>query len=155
MVEKSYKFNKLQEAWLKDLETTRAKQGPGYLHSTSGWCCLGRACYVAGLEGKETSYGLYEFGPEKFFSGLPYSLRVKLKLKTTYGDPKDIDMFKGLYILNDDGYSFKEIAKILRENPEDAEQTLEDIFAPVAGSLPALVDRHVVLTKQVANLSIA
>lgn len=44
--------DELIDAWIKDLRTTKEKQGKSKLHSNYGFCCLGRLCVVAGLEGK-------------------------------------------------------------------------------------------------------
>jgi len=126
-----------QEGWLNDLEKTRAKQGTGALHNTSGWCCLGRACKVAGItpqivgiNNRISVYTRIGCGDEValLFDGhrtdLPSSVFRKLHLRSNMGLIKDAENYpelKGnttLTDLNDMlGWTFKQIARWIRKNP--------------------------------------
>lgn len=108
-------FTKLQEAWLHDLETTKAKQGNNYLRSRTGWCCLGRACKVMGMKGIRKFPGEYKKPYFEFngnISQLNSETRCVLNL-SDYG-------MSALITLNDrDRKPFKQIAAIMRQSPQD------------------------------------
>lgn len=108
------KFTKLQEAWLHDLETTKAKQGTGYLRSRVGWCCLGRACKVMGMKGIRKFPGEYE-KPYFEFNG---------NITTLNSETMDVLNLNAsgmgyLIALNDAMKPFKQIAAIMRQSPQD------------------------------------
>jgi hypothetical protein len=111
-----YQFNEYQEAWLRDLETTTAKQGPGFLRieydGVVAYCCLGRA--EVAVDGHE---------PEATSVHLTRDLSDKLKLRTTWGHlfgpvTKNTRVFHSLDAMNDSGdWTFAEIAEFIRANP--------------------------------------
>jgi len=117
-----FRYTKKQEAWLQDLEKTRAKQTGGYLHDANGWCCLGRACKVLGVPSKNVSSmgaPMYEFGGEDSLA--PPSVVKALRLRDDQGalavHTSEGDRY--LTELNDTGWTFKQIAKYIRENPRN------------------------------------
>lgn len=125
-----YPFNADQLAWLHDLETTTEPQCTGYLYSTGtdmpyGFCCLGRACAVLGLDPKDQgSYCTYD-GCDCL---IPPSAMSKLRLVGDGGDFRvDADEGSGsLTEMNDDGWSFKQIAAYIRANPWNVFRDPED-----------------------------
>jgi len=130
-------FTPDQEAWLNDLEKTRAKQGNFQLRGPSGWCCLGRACKLAGITprkvGVNEDTGLYTLinkGDENAFLfdecriRLPISVVDKLHLRGDMGLIKGANNYPELgghttlADLNDwHGWTFKQIARWIRKNP--------------------------------------
>ena len=99
---------KWADAWIKDLETTKAGQAIGGLRDGKNkYCCLGRLCIVAGLKyNKNTGY-------DGEFFGLPDSVMELTGMRDSYGSYDDDEM--SLSGLNDDGKSFKDIAKVIKE----------------------------------------
>jgi hypothetical protein len=134
---KNFKYTPDQEAWLRDLETTRAKQGANRLLNTSGWCCLGRACKLAGIipkkVGMKDDTGVYtpiNKGDENVFlfdecrTGLPISVFRNLHLRGDMGliegaeNYPELGGHTTLADLNDIlGWTFKQIARWIRKNP--------------------------------------
>lgn len=113
----------LQSKWIEALESSKYLQGEGYLCSKgteedSGdrYCCLGVACEVIGVEKKDVPGGCYEY--QGYRGQLTSDLRDKIGLASGMG-AKIGDEAKSLAIMNDDGTTFAEIARILRENPGD------------------------------------
>ena len=104
----AYKFNQYQEAWLKDLETTKAKQCAGYLTDKGGYCCLGRA-YVA--NGGIVVACEYE-GHHRVLG--PIMIK-NLKLRDEVGSFGESCLAS---LNDDDGLSFKEIATFIRANAD-------------------------------------
>jgi hypothetical protein len=105
-----------QEAWLKALESGEFNQTNGLLDDGNGcYCCLGVAAKVSGL--------CEEYGkiPGASLTGHP-KVMDWLRLREGYGSPNKYDHVKGvvsLTSLNDSHHlSFKEIAQIIRANPE-------------------------------------
>jgi len=119
----TYEFNADQIEWLHDLETTTEPQITGSLWSPVGWCCLGRACAALSVPfervGTKRRY-------EGATYGLPASVVTRLRLRSDIGDitygvaVKDsVDLCEDLASLNDyAGWTFREIAKFIRENPD-------------------------------------
>ena len=117
-----FRFTKKQEAWLQDLEKTRARQTEGYLHDEDGWCCLGRACKVLGVPSTSVNAmgtSAYEFGGEDTVA--PPSVVKALRLRDDQGGllEETPDGYICLTALNDLGWTFKQIAKYIRENPRN------------------------------------
>jgi hypothetical protein len=116
-----YPYNADQLAWLHDLETTEEPQCTEHLHSTGtdmayGFCCLGRACIVLGVQ--ETD----DEGPYVEYDGDPQILTEptikRLRLRGTNGDFRvPDDGASCLTDMNDKGKSFKQIAAYIRTNP--------------------------------------
>ena len=119
-------FTADQDNWLNDLEKTQAKQGTGALHGPSGWCCLGRACKVAGIIPTRTDHTrrstVVNF--DGYSTELPPSLVHKLNLRSNTGGIEGAENYPEimdsttLASLNDMlGWTFKQIARWIRKNP--------------------------------------
>lgn len=117
---KKQKLGPNQLKWVRDLETTKARQTTGVLHNSQGYCCLGRACVVMGVKGVgEGPKGSRQYSYKEAITCLPDPVKMKLAMRDDCGCPLDIAKFSALSVLNDDKkYTFKEIAKVLRKNPE-------------------------------------
>ena len=126
MARKKFKLGPRQEAWLKDLETTRARQIKGALaRKSGGFCCLGRACVVARKLGENISVSEESIDgkPVLAYDGEASVLTDRLKnffgLRDKTGTPKSADPSNEcLTVLNDAGISFKDIAAKVRSRPE-------------------------------------
>lgn len=127
MNEKPYEYNKYQEKWLHDLETTKAKQCKNLLREVDGgtpsYCCLGRAFEANGY--KTNAHNAYEVW---FFEELSPKLRDKLRLHSTTGGiirenvgqeyKEEGRFYRSLAVMNDaSSKTFKEIAEFIRANP--------------------------------------
>lgn len=101
-----------QELWLQALESGKYKQGQRYLKNGDKYCCLGVACEIFGAE-KSPVTGEFVFSN----SILPPEIVETLGLYSDIGNSCNKNDLS-LAGLNDEGKSFKEIARIIRENPE-------------------------------------
>ena len=123
----NFNYTPDQEAWLQDLEKTRAKQTEGYLHNSEGWCCLGRACKVLDIDTNrhvpttqvtEWSNKFWEFDGEG--QELPPKAVKALRLRDNTGTfLRQYNGYRGLTYMNDNGWSFKRIAAYIRANPKN------------------------------------
>jgi hypothetical protein len=105
-----------QEAWLQALEGDEFKQTKGVLQRGDNFCCLGVGCVVAERAGVPvTRTNLGKLIGANLVSQA--AVCVWLGLKHVIGASIDPGR-KTLVKLNDSGVSFKEIAQIIRENPE-------------------------------------
>lgn len=109
----------IAEQWADALESGKYQQGfDGYLRRGDNWCCLGVLCDVVG----SPSHDVYENGRFYFGNGpverdavhLPKSVMELCELKSV--SPKIGHQY--LTNTNDNGASFKVIAKLIRENWE-------------------------------------
>ena len=103
------KFTPLQEAWLKALESGKHRQGNGYLRCDGGFCCLGLATHL--VDENHPSLAPQERDPYISVGEMSYD-----DINEKYNFIED-----DLTLLaekNDGGYSFEEIAKHIRANPE-------------------------------------
>jgi hypothetical protein len=107
-----------QEAWLQALESDEFKQTRGYLQVEDRFCCLGVGCVVAEKAGIRVQRTAGELDGGNL--GLYPKVRVWLGLRTADGHRKDSKTdLTALTWLNDDGKTFKEIAQIIKANPEE------------------------------------
>lgn len=109
----------LARRWAAALESGEYQQTSGRLRDKDGWCCLGVLCNlhaqehpeIAAQQEEPTEYcGKDEFPPElvwKDWAGMRGE-------DGEYVD--DLDDLRYLSGLNDDGVSFKEIAKVIRKH---------------------------------------
>lgn len=122
----AFKFTELQEQWLQLLETTELGQAKGVLRLGDSYCCLGLAAeFVLGLTpvrvDRYDKTTVYEF--DDMDRKLTAKGAAKLGLVSGGGSfsrnyPPPNTAWPSLDSLNDYGrYSFKEIAKLIRENP--------------------------------------
>lgn len=134
MTGENFPFTELQLAWLDALESGEYKQGEGCLRQevASGefeYCCLGVAAELMGGEW-ERDYHMepFKLKGSNLLSSLPYEMWLELKLYHNQGGVAagQSEARKSLAYLNDSGYSFKEIAALLRTNPEKYFSNLYD-----------------------------
>lgn len=142
MTDKPFEFGPLQTKWLEELESGKHAQAREILSCSSGMCCLGVAAKHV-LEIEPVRYTpedrqwehIQNTSPDddwaELFNGnemsLSRELADRLGLKSRDGDfLKDGLVFgeviilnnRSLVELNDNGATFQEIAKVIRENPE-------------------------------------
>jgi hypothetical protein len=112
---------KFKKQWIEALESGKYEQTNGCLQNLEGqYCCLGVACELTGVGNfieapfDEYEYALPEYNEnmykdEKIVGDgvMPVNLRRKIKL-TKRAQTR-------LYKMNDNGVSFKEIAKWIRK----------------------------------------
>lgn len=93
-----------REKWLQALETSTAKQGQGRLgDATQGFCCLGLGCHTIGIR-------------HLAMAGTSMEFTSRVGLRSDIGCPDD-EIKPSLVELNDEeGLTFAQIARILREN---------------------------------------
>ena len=126
--------------WMEALESDQYEQGRSYLKSIDNkFCCLGVFCEAMGI-----SPTLPETDPpemqqcyfyEEASCGLPYSIEKKYGFYGEFGETKEdaeaafddpVESEFALARLNDSGKTFKEIAAIIKENPEKFFKLEED-----------------------------
>lgn len=132
-----YKLNKYQEKWLQALESGEYAQCQGALMRPSkdtstndSFCCLGVAADVLG-EDRDT---IQKFNDLSRFGHVAASLRLRTSLgglkdciEVTANDGEPSDFLDALTELNDTAeWSFSQIAKYIRENPENVFLPQED-----------------------------
>lgn len=112
-VDKPTKANERSVRKLVDaLESGGYTQARGRLFDGTGHCCLGVACRVAGME-PELKAGEWRFGA---MSGtLPEPRRKALGLRNGAGIVFGSQPVTSLTGLNDDGATFKQIARFVRQ----------------------------------------
>lgn len=124
----SYTDNANVKKWVRALESGKYEQTIGELASTDGdFCCLGVACEVAIKNGvkltkKQKGHTIFY---DKQSGVLPTVVKKWLGLRTDSGSfktpeasyPENI-IEMDLTELNDNGDSFKEIAKVIKSNPK-------------------------------------
>lgn len=115
-------MNKNAKKWVKALESGEYEQGKLRLCTLGDkfdyFCCLGVACDLYVRE--KGSLKVTTENKTVYYDNEAHSLPIKvmdwLGLRTSYGD-FDNNM-KALARFNDSGYSFKEIAYIIKSEPE-------------------------------------
>jgi len=93
--------------WLDELKSTHHKQGRSALGDVEqGFCCLGLGCYILNID----------YNPNK---GTNTSFTQSVGLLDPGGMPKNNSQYVNLIHMNDlDKKSFKQIYKVIKENPE-------------------------------------
>ena len=108
------KLTEAQERWVVALESGEYDQTRGRLRDEDGFCCIGVACDLSGL-GKWVSCGgwwMYTDGRREERYGLPGIVRKRLSITCSAENM--------LPCMNDDdGATFAEIAKWIRENADE------------------------------------
>lgn len=135
----SFQFTKEQRWWIDALRSGKYKQGMGVLCglTTDGkkeYCCLGVLAdhFVSPNKVKFDSKAK-DYGYDQEFSYLPSNIKEALYLRSNAGEI-DIKLLKEewrlniqpfmdgtkatLAMLNDEGFTFTEIADLIEENPE-------------------------------------
>jgi len=108
-----------QLAWVEALESGKYDQATHGLGCSQGFCCLGVACEINNLERREDSSGDYRYFHGDMSNGayLPGHFHEELGLRNNTGSNVN-KIFRSLAQMNDEGRSFADIAKTLREKPE-------------------------------------
>lgn len=119
--EVNFKMNpEIKKEWIDALNSGEYKQGMVYLKRNNQFCCLGVLCDIYS---KKTGKGNWEpavtdYGVEKFTvgdkidtSGLPVSVREWSGVSGALGELKQ----RSLAMLNDEGMTFKDLAKVIEE----------------------------------------
>ena len=111
----------IREEWLQALESGAYKQTKDHLKKDNGFCCLGIACEVSKkelnlkIEEDDVKLGII------YYSGRSSTLPVRVIKYFGFRDDigkfdSMIDGYSSLAEMNDEGLSFKEIAKHVRGN---------------------------------------
>ena len=105
------------ELWLTTLEQHPERQTTGYLKkSNNKMCCLGQLCDLL-YEPNETQLlegDYYSYGEDENIEDLPEEVVEFMGFYGPYGELDNSTLAQ----LNDDGITWPEIAKFIRENPE-------------------------------------
>lgn len=109
----------VMKKWVKALHSGKFKQGADYLNNSDTHCCLGVLCEIAKEEGIEVnSKGSTILGDSL---GDQHHVQSWAGIKTAVGDlPQKVKDSDGdrthLAALNDQGKSFKQIARIIQKH---------------------------------------
>ncbi len=121
-------LNKKAMKWIDALESGEYKQCKGMLKEGTGFCCLGVACEIDDAVEWSEVHKRYIFDGESEFTELPEEYNKQLGLTSSFGESQGCILYKGeevieaesLLNLNDqEGFTFKQIARILRDTPEN------------------------------------
>ncbi len=126
----------VKEAWVKALRSGEYKQTKGFLKDDEGYCCLGVLCDVYDKQEVSLGESRWEVVPEH--KGLLYGEETVVKGHYRYQDqpeilPYDVKEWAGLKsrspsfvddtqvnktlaVLNDDGYTFNQIADVIEKH---------------------------------------
>jgi hypothetical protein len=119
----------IADKWIEALESGKYKQTKGALKDSKGHCCLGVLCELAVVENMATFISKRNIFDQYQYTSiddtndvkdgvLPKSVMDWAGMKTDYGYRGNNG--RDLFILNDDeGYSFIEIAEVIRKEYED------------------------------------
>ena len=116
------KLGPKQLRWVEALESGEFKQGNGFLkRNLDGellYCCLGVLNELEGFPSVCVSNGIFTFSLTNSAS-LDSTQMDRVMLYSNVGSfTESINGYSSLANMNDSGLSFKEIAKVIRENPE-------------------------------------
>jgi len=120
------KWKKTRKAWVKALRSENYTQGQSMLLTLGGeHCCLGVLCDVIGMKPRlkriRVTNGdmMYYFGNHCDFT--PYKAMQSVGLRSSDGswEPDDEeDQTPSLSHINDNGFSFNDIADIIESEPD-------------------------------------
>ncbi len=99
-----------KKAYLSD--RYRSKQGNDQLHDGENFCCLGVACDISGLGGWRGEY-YFVFNGDRRNDYLPHDVQEYYGILDQ--DPRIYSLARTLSELNDEGWSFAEIADLIEE----------------------------------------
>lgn len=118
--------NELTDRWADELDSGKYLQGTNRLCSKNFYCCLGVLCELAVAEGIVSKFNIgdmvsaqtYSYGTDhlnKSMIQLPHPVSEWLGVESP--DPAVMvdGELRSLIYLNDNGYSFKQIAGYIRE----------------------------------------
>ena len=112
---KKKRLTKPQRLWVKALEDGEYRQARGQLYRKGGFCCLGVACKLYNKE-KNKVLKYRKDGDLENFPEVRDWLGLRNESGSFSAGIEGVDALD-LVSLNDDGSSFKEIAKVIRANP--------------------------------------
>lgn len=122
---KKFKLGPIQKKWVRALRSGKYKQGDGQLVTTDdegkpvSYCCLGVLCDIAAKE-KITKMRLGDdlaIRYDRQISFLPLKVQKWAAVAELKGKFVDSDGdFGNLAQLNDDGCTFRDIAKVIEDN---------------------------------------
>jgi len=118
--------------WIEALESEQYPQTQRTMYNGEGFCCLGVLCDINGVEWKQDSTGDFGYSDGEFHRGFPGQSVMdwldvdlqKLRIPVTCLSPDQFDRLGSLgdhhprisvASLNDYGFSFTEIAALLRK----------------------------------------
>ncbi|MDE1971255.1 MAG: hypothetical protein KGI50_06815 [Patescibacteria group bacterium] len=106
----------IQKRWIDALRSGKYKKGKKFLCSHGHYCCLGVACVILGLEGKESVGSVYFGGRNRVFA--PNAVK-ELGLRSPLGLLKEPHKdLVSLGDMNDRGdFTFEQIADYIEANP--------------------------------------
>ena len=119
VVMSNFIFTEGQTELIEALESGRYKQCKGRLYDprTSGFCCLGVACVINGVPIASSYYRrISHTSGTLAATSKTKAVMNKLHLRNNLGC--GFESRDSLAVLNDEGKSFKDIAQILRKEPE-------------------------------------
>ena len=103
--------------WIEALRSGEFEQGQGALRKGNQYCCLGVACELYRREHPD-SVAWDLIGLNMTFYGkhstLPIRVRDWIGLRTIDGSYQRVSLIN----MNDDGYTFEEIADVIESEPE-------------------------------------
>lgn len=102
------------------LRSGKYTQTMNVLHNTTGFCCLGVACDLAGVEWKPhpEAIGIFVDDTETNHTTLPTSVKMYFGFQVSNGTFRDAEgKNQSLSSLNDTGSTFEEIAAIIEAEP--------------------------------------
>lgn len=107
--------------WADALESGKYKQGKVVLRTGDRFCCLGVLCEILGVPSEPLgdSPEVYVYGVESNMSNLPEEALKKAGLEYPQGFFNAATGIPPLTVLNDHGYSFVQIADVIRNHYED------------------------------------
>ena len=110
------------EKWLEVLTSGKYNQATGVLYDPSkdGYCCLGLAASICGVSNQEMEYKNFIQGDNFSFEEITQIRKKGYPEELSTIDRYACDKILGgvLAQMNDNGYTFEEIAEWIRENVE-------------------------------------
>lgn len=104
-------FTENQMKWISALRSGKYKQGKGTLRRGDYYCCLGVACEVLGIKGKERPSGEWEYASRTGVA--PEEVIKALGLYDEDGSPREGGRDFLTRLNDDEGKTFEEIATLL------------------------------------------
>lgn len=121
---KKFEFGPIQLKWLESLETHPERQLTGQLAKFVSLgieeyraCCLGEYCIIAGV-GDFSEDGDYEVGKSYALVDESWKDLGLYSSDGAFENEYRLDGYRSLASMNDNGMTWLQIAKFVRENPE-------------------------------------
>ena len=109
--------------WLDDLRKPENQQlqGREFLCKNEKYCCLGRLCEIALLNGLTLDKRIRDNSRVDYddaYGFIPYAVQEWIGLKSTNGDLCTDEKYETLTILNDKGLTFTQMADVIEQNKD-------------------------------------